>query len=45
MVKLEYAEWGDSTASLKEQALKAERPRMQERLLALSEISEGKSAT
>ncbi len=45
MLKVNYACWNHSQELLKEEALKAEHPRTRERLMALYEISDGKSAT
>ena len=45
MLKVNFARWGQSKELLREEALKAEHPRTRERLMALYEISEGKSAT
>lgn len=45
MLKVNYAGWNQSKELLREEALKAEHPRTRERLMALYEISDGKSAT
>ena len=45
MLKVDYARWNQSTEVLREEALAAKHPRTRERLMALYEISEGKSAT
>ncbi len=45
MLKVNYARWNQSRELLREEALAAEHPRTRERLMALYEISEGKSAT
>ena len=45
MLKVNCARWNQSGELLREEALKAEHPRTRERLMALYEISEGKSAT
>ena len=45
MLKVNYARWSHSQELLREEALKAKHIRTRERLLALYEISEGKSAT
>lgn len=45
MLKVDYARWNQSRELLREEALVAEHPRTRERLMALYEISEGKSAT
>ncbi len=43
MLKVNYVLWGHSKELLREEALKAEHPRTRERLMALYEISEGKT--
>ncbi len=45
MLKVNCARWSHSQELLREEALKAEHPRTRERLMALYEISGGKSAT
>ncbi len=45
MLKVNCARWSHSKELLREEALKAEHPRTRERLMALYEISSGKSAT
>jgi transposase len=45
MLKVDCARWNHSRELLREEALVAEHPRTRERLMALYEISEGKSAT
>ena len=45
MLKVDYARWNQSKELLRTKALTAEHPRTRERLMALYEISEGKSAT
>ena len=45
MLKVDYVRWNQSKERLRTEALAAEHPRTRERLMALSEISEGKSAT
>ena len=45
MLKVDCARWNQSRELLREEALVAEHPRTRERLMALYEISEGKSAT
>jgi transposase len=45
MLKVAIQHWGQSREQLRECAFKAEHPRTRERLLALYEICEGKSAS
>lgn len=45
MLKVDCARWNQSRELLREEALAAQHPRTRERLMALYEISEGKSAT
>ena len=45
MLKVDYVRWNQSKELLRTKALTAEHPRTRERLMALYEISEGKSAT
>lgn len=45
MLKVDYVRWNQSKELLRIEALAAEHPRTRERLIALYEISEGKSAT
>ncbi len=45
MLKVDCTRWNQSREILREEALAAEHPRTRERLMALYEISEGKSAT
>ncbi len=45
MLKVNCTRWSHSKELLREEALKAEHIRTRERLMALYEISEGKSAT
>lgn len=45
MLKVDYVRWNQSKELLRTEALAAEHPRTRERLMALYEISEGKSAT
>jgi len=45
MLKVDYERWGQSTEILRQEALRAPHPRTRERLMALYEISKGKSAT
>lgn len=45
MLKVDCARWNQSKELLRTKALAAEHPRTRERLMALYEISEGKSAT
>lgn len=44
MLKVDYVRWNQSKELLRTEALTAEHPRTRERLMALYEISEGKSA-
>ena len=45
MLKVECDRWNESASRLREEALKANHPRTRERLMALYEICNGKSAT
>ena len=45
MLKINCARWNHTQEFLREEALRAGHPRTRERLMALSEISQGKSAT
>lgn len=45
MLKVDYVRWNQSKELLRAEALSAEHRRTRERLMALYEISEGKSAT
>jgi transposase len=45
MLKVDLERWHHRAESLREQALKAKHARTRERLLALYEITQGKSAT
>ena len=45
MLKVEINRWHQSSSQLRDCALNAEHPRTRERLLALYEICQGKSAT
>ncbi len=45
MLKVDCARWNQSREVLREEALAAKHPKTRERLMALYEISEGKSAT
>ncbi|BAY14065.1 hypothetical protein NIES2098_72630 (plasmid) [Calothrix sp. NIES-2098] len=45
MLKVECERWNESAARLREEALKANHARTRERLMALYEICNGKSAT
>ena len=45
MLKVKYELWNQNRESLRQEALIAKHPRTRERLMALYEISEGKSAT
>ncbi len=45
MLKVNCGRWNQRGELLREEALQAEHPRTRERLMALYEISEGKSAT
>lgn len=45
MLKVKCELWNQSRETLRQEALKAEHPRTRERLIALYEICEGKSAT
>ncbi len=45
MLKVDCAGWNQSKELLREEALAAKHPRTRERLMALYEIAEGKSAT
>lgn len=45
MLKVKHEVWNQSRETLRQEALKAKHPRTRERLMALYEISEGKSAT
>ena len=45
MLRVNAQKWGQSAAMLRETALSASHPRTRERLMALYEVCEGKSAT
>ncbi len=45
MLKVECDRWNESSSELREEALKADHVRTRERLMALYEICNGKSAT
>jgi len=45
MLRVDYGRWAQTAQMLREQALTATHPRSRERLMALYEISQGKSAT
>jgi transposase len=45
MLKVDTGRWNQNAEILREEALKAPHPRTRERLMALYEISNGKSAT
>lgn len=45
MLKVEINKWEQSAVELREMALSAEHPRSRERLMALYEVCNGKSAT
>ena len=45
MLRVDYARWNQNQEILRKEAMMAQHPRTRERLMALYEISEGKSAT
>ena len=45
MLRVDYARWNQNQEILRKEAMIAQHPRTRERLMALYEISEGKSAT
>jgi transposase len=45
MLRVDCSRWEQTAQTLREEALKATHPRSRERLMALYEISQGKSAT
>ena len=45
MLRVDYARWNQNQETLRKEAMIAQHPRTRERLMALYEISEGKSAT